>query len=227
MTSVNNVSTGDSQSILDSINKRKDATQSANAGQQSQFLTLMMAQMKNQNPLDPTNGTEFLSQLAQFNTVDGISKLNTSMSDMATSYRSTQALQATALVGRSVQVPGDTSALAATGSLTGSIDLPASTNNLNVNIYKNSGELVNTITMGSQEAGNVPFNWNGKDANGNRMAAGNYRAEAIASQAGKATTLKTYVNSNVDSVTVSASGSVSLNVAGQGAVTLDAIKQIN
>jgi flagellar basal-body rod modification protein FlgD len=224
MTSVDGI--GNNSSILEELSRKEDKG-SANEEQKTDFLKLMIAQLENQNPLEPQDNGEFLSQLAQFNAVDGIERLNQSVADMSSSFRSGQALQATALVGRSVQVPRAVGSLGGTGSLEGSVELPASTNDLKVNVYNDGGELIRTVNVGTAAAGDVPFSWDGLDKNGNRQAPGVYRLEAIADQYGESSNFKTYLNSNVDSVTVSQNGQVTLNVAGHGSVTLDDIKQIN
>ena len=102
----------DASQVLDqySVNrfqtsKKKDESNAAN---KNQFMELMIAQLKNQNPLDPKDGGAFLAQLAQFSTVDGIERLNSTMGDMAGQFKSNQALQASSLVGRKVLVPSDT-----------------------------------------------------------------------------------------------------------------------
>lgn len=72
---------------------------------QDAFLTLFMAQLKNQNPMDPKDSADFLSQIAQFNTVSGINKLNSNFDHFAKQISSQKALEATAMVGHMVQVP--------------------------------------------------------------------------------------------------------------------------
>ena len=91
---------------------------------QDVFLELMVTQMRNQNPLDPQDNSEFVAQLAQFSSVEGLDKLNNTMEGFVGSFQSNQALQASALVGRSVKVDSDTSYLAADGRVAGTIELP-------------------------------------------------------------------------------------------------------
>ena len=74
---------------------------------QSEFLDLMIAQLQHQDPLNPADSGEFLGQLAQFGTVNGITELQNSFADLATSLQSSQALQASTLVGRNVLIPGN------------------------------------------------------------------------------------------------------------------------
>ena len=92
--------------LMDDLSIDK-AVQETEKDDKNQFLELMIAQIENQNPLDPQEGGEFLAQLAQFSMVDGIERLNEGSSDIYSSLRSGQALQASSLVGRSVGVETD------------------------------------------------------------------------------------------------------------------------
>jgi len=193
----------------------------------NQFLELMIAQLENQNPLDPQDGAEFLSQLAQFSTVDGIERLNDTMNGMADNYRSSQALQATALVGREVQLPSEIGYLDANGGISGSLQMTGSRSDIDVEIYSVQGELVRSISLGTQSGGDVPFTWDGMNSNGQRMPPGSYQVVAFANGGDEPEQLATNVTANVDSVTIDSFGSVTLNLNGLGQVPLDSVKQIN
>ncbi len=201
-------------------------SQSTTQTQKNQFLELMVAQLKNQNPLDPQNGGEFLSQLAQFSSVDGIERLNTSISGIESSFKSGQVLQATALVGRSVQVASDVMNYGGS-PISGSVELPNTSANVQISIVNKYGEVIRDITLGSANAGNIPFSWDGLDNNGNPVSTGNYGLLSQSHDDGQSNRLNTSINTNVNSVTVGQNSSVILNLAGYGAVNLDQIKQIN
>lgn len=216
-----------SNSVLEGLSVNRQSKLSENEKDKTDFLTLMIAQLENQNPLEPQENGDFLSQLAQFNTVEGVNDLNVSMSSMADSFKSSQALQATSLVGRSVQIPTEFGELRPGEGMQGSIELPFSSDNVEVDIFSPSGELVRSLPMGLQSSGDVSFNWDGFNKNSEAMPIGNYRVEARAVKEGQSTQLSTYMHANVDSVTVVPGGGVRLNIAGVGAVALDAVKQIN
>ena len=99
---------------------------------QADFLTLMITQFQNQDPFEPMDNGEFLGQLAQFSTVNGISSLNTAFSGLASSMQDNQALQAAGLVGRSVLAVTDVGSLADDGSLRGGLELESSAGNVQV-----------------------------------------------------------------------------------------------
>jgi flagellar basal-body rod modification protein FlgD len=193
---------------------------------QDVFLELMVTQMRNQNPLDPQDNSEFVAQLAQFSSVEGLDKLNNTMEGFVGSFQSNQALQASAMVGRFVKVDTDTSYLGADGLVAGTIELPQSTDDLSVIVYDSVGERVAEEQMGAQTAGDVPFAWDGSDGQGGQLPPGYYRFEVLAKIDGSQVQVNTALSANVDSVSVGANGTISLNVAGVGPVSMSQVKEI-
>ncbi|WP_077531156.1 flagellar hook assembly protein FlgD [Vreelandella utahensis] len=192
----------------------------------NEFMDLMMAQMQNQNPLDPQKNEDFVAQLAQFSSLEEMQSLNNSVEDAMGQFRSTQALQASAMVGQQVQVEGNIANLGPEGEVKGAVDVPNATSNLRVNVYNPSGELVRQMDMGQQGSGTVDFSWDGENGNGDLMEPGDYRIQAEAQYDGETQELATRLNANVDSVNLE-NGGVTLNLAGRGSVPLDQVKQIN
>ncbi|MGF6666919.1 MULTISPECIES: flagellar hook assembly protein FlgD [Pseudomonas] len=190
------------------------------------FLQLLVTQLKNQNPLDPQDNSEFVAQLAQFSSLEGITTLNTTVSGIAGNYNSSQALQASSLVGRSVIAQTDKAVVDTSKSFNGSVVVPAS-GAVSVTIKDTDGKVVRTIDMGTQKAGNASFIWDGKDASGAVAAAGTYTFTASATYDGKATSLITYLPATVNSVTISQTGGeLMLNLAGLGSVALSKVQTI-
>lgn len=173
---------------------------------QEDFLALMVQQLQNQDPLKPMENGEFLGQMAQFSTVNGIAEMTKSVSALTESFNSGQALQAASMVGRTVLTEGSTATLAQGGSLAGAVELPEATSGAVVRIYTGAGQLVRELPLGSQQAGVSNFRWDGKLANGQPAPAGTYKVSATAGSGANGTALTTYVASKVESVTLSASG---------------------
>jgi len=216
-------------SIYDSLGLSQNtqtSTGSTNELGKDAFLKLMLAQMQNQDPLSPMENGDFISQLAQFQSVSGINELSTTFSEFATSMQSNQALQASALIGRQVLVDSGTAALGDTGSVDGAAVLPASTTSMNVYIYDATGQLVRTINMGEQSAGEIEFSWDGLDDSGNRLPAGQYDITAEAASDGENYELATAIYSTVDSVVLGGSNGITLNVNGQGEVPMSIVSKI-
>jgi len=161
-----------------------NASSTSAAQIQDQFMTLLVAQMKYQDPTDPMKSSEMTSQMAQISTVEGVNKLNGSMSALLTQMQSSQAYQASSLVGKSVLVPGNTLNLAKGQAEFGvQLDTPASS--LKVNILNSAGQSVDVMTLGPQPMGTVPLTWDGKDGNGKQLPDGPYKFQLAANVAGK------------------------------------------
>ncbi|MGB5338813.1 MAG: flagellar hook capping FlgD N-terminal domain-containing protein, partial [Gammaproteobacteria bacterium] len=128
---------------------------------QDDFLTLMTAQMKNQDPMKPLENGEFLGQLAQFGTVTGLEELKAEIQKLAGSLTSDQSLQAAGMLGREVLVPGATGVLTEEGEIRGAVELPNSVANLKISIYDQAGQLVRNMDLGVQPAGLADFSWDG------------------------------------------------------------------
>ncbi len=194
---------------------------------QDQFMTLMLTQMKNQDPLKPMENGEFLAQLAQFNTVTGVQELQQSFENFALSMQTNQALQASSLVGREVSVPGPEVMFNSGSNVEGEVMLPSSTNNLQLSIYDGSGQLVRTIGMGTQAAGEIPFSWDGLASDGTPMPSGVYQLSAEAMIDGAPTALATKAYATVDSVSMAGgSQGIQLNLAGIGTVPFSDVQQV-
>ena len=229
--------TGNTSNIPDnlSIGKRTETKKNGNELGQAAFLELMITQMNNQNPLSPQDNSEFVAQLAQFSSVEGLERLNTSFNNFA----SNNALQASSLVGRSVTVESEKSTLTKGGIVAGSVDLPYSATDMKIRIFDSTGDLVQTIPVGNVPQGEAVFRWDGQniEVNGELLdweageedvaTAGEYRFEVTALQDGKNEALKTSLSANVNSVTIGENGSLILNLAGIGAVEASKVKQFN
>ncbi|NQD94923.1 flagellar hook assembly protein FlgD [Pseudomonas sp. CrR25] len=211
-------------SVLDQYQTAQDTGQKKELGK-NEFLNLLVAQLNNQNPLEPQGNGEFIAQLAQFSTVEGVEKLNTSMESLLSGYQSSQALQASSLVGRKVIVPSEKAVVDTSESFKASLVLPVSSNNVYVNVYDNAGALVSRINLDQQEAGNVSFIWDGKDTDGKLMPPGTYKFEAQATYGTETEGLYTLLPANVDSVTLGGS-ELMLNLAGLGSVPLSQVQVI-
>ena len=193
------------------------------------FLQLLVTQLKNQDPLSPQDNGAFVSQLAQFSSLEGINTLNDSVNNISSNYSSSQALQASSLVGRSIITQTDTALVDTSKSMTGSIAVTAATGNVSVKITDKDGVVVRTLDLGAQSAGSSDFIWDGKNANGEVAAAGTYTfAATTKNDAGDSVALATSLPATVTSVTLSQTGGeMLLNLAGgMGSVKLSQIQTI-
>jgi len=194
---------------------------------QEQFLKLLTTQMTHQDPNKPMENGNFLAQMAQFSTVEGIGTLNDSFSNFANSLTSGQALQAASLVGKSVLVPGDQGLVSLNKNLSGEIVLNDKASDLRVSFLDSNGVPVKTINLGTQEQGNVSYQWDGLLDDGTYTNPGAYQVKAEATVNGTNTTLQTYVNADIESVALSGGKKgIQLSLAGLGNVNFSEVKKI-
>src|SRR6185295_1578388 len=191
---------------------------------QNEFLQLMLAQLKNQDPFKAMDPSQFLGQLAQFGTVTGIQDMQAAFTSMSDAMRSSQVLDGASMVGRDVLVPSDTVTLHADGTVKGSIDVPKGLSGLTVNIRDSAGALVRRMTLPT-DSGNHEFTWDGLRDDGTRAAAGDYDIEAIGTLDGQSGSLEMLFSSRVNSVTIDSSGLV-LNTNDLGARPLSDVRRV-
>lgn len=211
-------------SVLDQYQIKNDETKKKDLGK-NEFLNLLVAQLNNQNPLEPQGNGEFIAQLAQFSSLEGIQQLNGSVDSMMSSFQSSQALQASSLVGRKVIVQGEKAVVDTSESFRGSAVVPVSSSNVYVNVFDSAGSLVTRVNLGEQEAGSAGFIWDGKDESGKVMPPGTYKFEAHATYGGETKGLYTLLPANVDSVALGGK-ELMLNLAGLGSVGLSQVQII-
>jgi flagellar basal-body rod modification protein FlgD len=193
---------------------------------QDEFLELMTAQLKNQDPMEPMDNGEFLGQMAQFSTVSGIEKMQTSLETLSTTYATGQTLQSVQLVGQEVLIENNSLELADSGSTGGSFELDATSGNVMLNIADASGTVIRQINQGEFAAGRHPFTWDGKDQRGERMPAGTYTAEVSTQQGDEFLAASVLTTRIVDSVEFGAGGKATLNTQQGDVLTLADIRQI-
>lgn len=140
------------------------------------FMTLLVTQLKNQDPMNPMQNAEMTSQLAQINTVSGVETLNQTMQGITGQLQASQNIQAAALIDKGVVVPGQRVLLGTEGAGTPfGIELESPASAVKANIVGASGELIREIDLGAKTAGVHTFEWDGTGLGGERMPPGAYR----------------------------------------------------
>jgi len=209
------------------LSKREPDVKKSELGQ-DEFLKLMLTQIKYQDPMKPMENGEFIGQMAQFSTVSGIEKMNTSIESLSSAYGSSQTLQASQLIGREVLLADNTLELKDSDSGAGGrFDLDASSGAVTVDVMDPGGSLVRRISLGQQAAGSHDFHWNGRDDNGDPVAAGSYTAVITAEGSnGDDVALPVLVARLVGSVEFDPDGLVTLATDTGDTFTLSDIRQI-
>ena len=174
--------------------------------QQDRFMKLLVAQMRNQDPLNPMDNAQMTSQVAQINTVAGIEKLNRTVESLvAATFGNLQAQAATQLPGRSVLVEGNRLMLE-DGKAQGGVELDAAADSANVEILDGAGRVVQTIALGPLPAGVRSFTWDGLQSDGKPAADGAWSTRVMATAAGKPVTARTLTAAPVQAVTPGTAG---------------------
>jgi flagellar basal-body rod modification protein FlgD len=192
---------------------------------QAEFLELMIAQLKNQDPFKAMDPSQFLGQLAQFGTVTGIQEMQSAFATLSESMRSSQVLEGATMVGRDVLVASDEITLQSEGTIRGALDIPSGASSVQINVRDDSGQLVRRMSV-TPTAGLTDFTWDGVTDNGVRAAAGAYTFEAIANVGGRAESLEPLLASRVSSVTIDATRGLTLNTNDLGPRALSDVRRV-
>ena len=221
--------------LMSTMNAKKKVETDSVQADTDKFMTLLVTQLKNQDPLNPLDNAQITSQLAQLSTVTGVNKLNTTLESLKTSYQSAEAMQATNLIGHGVLVEGNKVQLQDGKAILGA-ELGSAADSVQVVITDPvTGKDVQTIDLGPQAAGVLPLAWDGVldpknvDAAGKpiTLANGNYGFRVVATRGGEPLTdAKGLSFDSVASVTTNGKDGLKLNLPGKGAVTMADIKQV-
>lgn len=214
--------------VLDSISaaSAQNVSSSTQSSQEleNRFLTMLIAQIKNQDPLNPMENAEMTSQLAQLNMVGGIERLNGTIEGLAAGFRAQQALQAVNLVGRGVLVPGTTMNHSGEGSRFG-FELDQAVDSITIRVLDSSGNAVERIDLGAQAAGVQGLFWDGLGADGQPLPHGRYSLEISATRDGKSAEVTPLSAQHVSAVTTGANG-ILIELLGSAPVSFDQVRQI-
>lgn len=208
-------------------NVGSSAAQAASAGKektlgQADFLSLLVQQMRNQDPTKPMDSSQMVSQLAQISQVSATQALKASFDSLGASLQGNQILQASGMVGRNVVVPSAAGTLR-DGGMDGAVNVPDGGGQVLVKFTDKAGNVLRTMSLGTPAAGLVRFHWDGIGDNGEAVPAGTY---GLTAQAGN-TAVATYVSGKVTGVGMTGNDGTYLDVDGFGGVLLSQVAQIN
>ena len=154
---------------------------------QDVFLNLLITQLKHQDPLEPMEGTEFVTQLAQFSELDEMRELTSGQEDLQSYMASLNNFAAVSLLGKAVGFSGDEVAHQEGTSTALEFLLPSDAAQVTVALYDTRGNLVHTVDKGPMAAGNQTALWNGTDEHGQPLPSGTYRLDVVARDASEGT----------------------------------------
>jgi len=195
------------------------AATDANASQ-DRFLKLLVAQLNNQDPMNPMDNAQMTSQMAQINTVTGIQQVNATLKSMAEQFAGMQVLQGSSMVGQNVLIEGNTLSRS-NGVASGAIDLGGQADNVKVEILSPGGQVLDTLNLGAKSAGRHTFDWDASAYTGT----GEPSYRVTATQGGNAISTTALVRDTVTSVS-SENGVMTVQLQGRGAVAYSNVKAI-
>ena len=192
------------------------------ADTQDRFLKLLVAQLNNQDPLNPMDNAQVTSQMAQIQQVTSLSTLDTSIKGLGTQLGQLQALQSVSLVGREVSVPGN-QVRVVNGNVASSYELDGAATAVKLEMLGAAGNVVDTVQLGAQGAGRQTFNWPAgtKAAEGSDLK---YRITATQGTAAVTSTL--FTHDKVDAV-FSQNGGLKLHLERLGPVDYTAVAAVD
>jgi len=193
---------------------------------QEDFFSLLSQQLAYQDPFSPVENAEMISQMSSFTTAEGIATLGTEFAGIKDVLNSSQALEASSLVGKKVLIPSNQAFLLEGGTASGSLTTTTGAYNTTVNVEDSSGNVIRTMTLGDIGAGNQRFEWDGLDSQGEPAPEGTYSFNAFGTVNGTGEQLTTASYAHVESVSLGGgTSSVYLNLKGLGGIELsDAIE---
>ncbi|MBS1145986.1 MAG: flagellar basal-body rod modification protein FlgD [Proteobacteria bacterium] len=202
------------------------ATQAKSSTEETKdrFLSLLVAQMKNQDPLNPLDNAQVTSQLAQLSTVQGIENMNATLQSLATSMGVSKMAEAANLIGRGVLVPGNTLNPSLQQDVMG-FDLSRPAEQVSVSILDAAGNEVRKLDLGPRGEGVNVLAWDGLTSSGSAAATGKYTFLVDATQGGQKVSNTALFLGSVNSVSQGSQG-VKLNLTGNESVSYADIRQI-
>ncbi len=218
MTTTSSVNSNSSASALANLTSGSGTVSDATAAQ-DRFLKLLVAQLNNQDPMNPMDNAQMTSQMAQINTVTGINKLNETMSNMVSQLLSTQILQSASMVGHNVLMAGNTLTVS-NGVAAGAVDVGASADSVTVEIQTPGGQVLDTFNLGAKDAGRHEFTWDASAYKGQTV-----KIAVKASIAGKSVAATPMTVDTIQSVS-NENGVLKLNLANGSSVSYSDVAAI-
>lgn len=200
------------------------ASTSSKTTSEESFMKMLIAQLRNQDPLNPMDNSQMTSQLAQLNMVSGINQLNKTMNGLVSNDTSSQAVSAAGLLGREVLVPGNGLQLS-NGSAKFGFDLSQAVDALNLTVYDAQGNALHSQELGPQAKGLQTLAWDGATDSGVAAIDGSYIYKLKAQLAGNEIPVTALTVGSVQNISLN-SGVLKANVGKAGDVSLGDIKQI-
>ncbi|QDE30288.1 flagellar hook assembly protein FlgD [Shewanella polaris] len=189
------------------------ASQSNDAASlKNEFMTLMIAQIQNQDPTNPVESAEYVSQLAQFSQVESLEYMRDNQTSQMVMMENIGIVQSASLIGKSATVPASTLHLD-TEEVEGKVYLENAVDDLTIEVVNQQGQVVHSMTMGAQATGDIKFSFNPSDAG---LPAGEYDLKAKATLGESALIAPTYITAKIEKIHFSSASGMMMAEMGHG-----------
>jgi flagellar basal-body rod modification protein FlgD len=215
MITATTASTGSSTTTSGASATKSDANAS-----QDRFLKLLVAQLNNQDPMNPMDNAQMTSQIAQINTVSGINQVNDTLKGMSEQFASLQVLQGSSMLGRNVLIEGSKLSIQ-DGKAAGAVDLSAKAESVKIEIVSPGGTVLDTLNLGALDTGRHSFTWDASKYSGT----GSPSFRVVATTGGQNVASTAMVQDKVTSVG-SENGAMLVQLANNTAVGYSKIKSL-
>lgn len=191
------------------------------------FMRLFLTQMKTQSPLKPFDSGDMMKQMSELTSLSATQELEMSIKQLVASTSRSQMLSASQLIGKDVVLPSGVGQVVEGKGMKGSVILPASVEEVSIEIKDDNGKLLKTVKLPASGGGVADFEWDGLDEDGNAVDADFYKMSATAMINGHEVQVQTAGNFKVNSVAMDpGKGSIILNLDGIGGVDFNNIIKI-
>ncbi|MDO4905166.1 MAG: flagellar hook capping FlgD N-terminal domain-containing protein [Lautropia sp.] len=195
--------------LMDTVeNKTASLDESTGDGIEDRFLKLLVAQMRNQDPMNPMENAEVTSQLAQISTVRGVESLNKSMENLSATHVQSSVLASVGMIGKQVLAPGENFEFSGEGEIRLGFELEGQASKVRVDLYDDRGSLLYSQTMDNLDAGTHSLAWDGTDGNGDVVNPGMLKMQVTAVDGDTAVESKALVPVKVTGVAQTSTGAM-------------------
>jgi len=183
-----------------------------------QFMTLMLASIKHQDPTDPVNSSEQLTQLAQFSQVESLEKIGVNQIAQTTAMQNMGILQSTQLIGKNAMIPASELNIDASSTIIeGKAYLANAVEDLSIKLINQQGEVVTTLDLGPQKPGDAAFSINPQELD---LPPGQYRLEAKSTSGEDVITADTYIQAPIEKIHLLSASGIMMAELGNGLGTV-------
>jgi flagellar basal-body rod modification protein FlgD len=217
---VSSVSNTTSNTTVNTGTALQSAGQLSADAQQDRFLKLLVAQLNNQDPMNPMDNAQMTSQMAQINTVSGINQLNETVKSLSSQFAALQVMQGAGMIGHDVMLKSNTLSVS-DGKAKGAVSLSANADKVSVQILTPGGKLLDTVNLGAMTAGQHSFTWDASKYQGTASP-----VFKIVATSGKQAVDATALAQDTVTAVGSDNGSMSIQLKGREAVAYSDVQSI-